>query len=357
MSPLLRTRKSRLVIAVVGLVAVSSVVTLTAATTPTAAAVEPSPAFYGSTGNIALNRPIVGMAATPDGGGYWLVASDGGIFAFGDAHFYGSTGNIALNRPIVGMATSANVSGYWLSATDGGVFTSGPGLTTSTTPSTTTPTTPSPTPTAPSSDEFADPSWTSLPTASAYNTAPTCPLNVANAWICDPQGSAWPPQDPFNPERYLNSAYWPAEKRPDVEMYAIQRYGYYYDNCLSHLPHYCFLTDAEAVGYPVTHTPAVGDLWVAPGECLSWEDLGGTVASPSTCSDANDTDWYMGYVEAVLPNGSFIQSWGGSTTPADTGIELTEFSGAMDPYTDFIGLMPPGSPTPEIAHAADTARG
>ena len=31
--------------------------------------------------------------------GYWLVASDGGIFAFGDAGFYGSTGGIALNQP------------------------------------------------------------------------------------------------------------------------------------------------------------------------------------------------------------------------------------------------------------------
>jgi hypothetical protein len=30
------------------------------------------------------------MAATPDGGGYWLVASDGGIFTFGDAKFFGS---------------------------------------------------------------------------------------------------------------------------------------------------------------------------------------------------------------------------------------------------------------------------
>jgi uncharacterized delta-60 repeat protein len=48
--------------------------------------------FYGSTGNIHLNQPIVGMAATPDGGGYWLVASDGGVFSFGDAQFYGSTG-------------------------------------------------------------------------------------------------------------------------------------------------------------------------------------------------------------------------------------------------------------------------
>ena len=59
--------------------------------------------FYGSTGSMHLNQPIVGMAATPDGGGYWLVASDGGIFAYGDAHFYGSTGSIHLNKPIVGM--------------------------------------------------------------------------------------------------------------------------------------------------------------------------------------------------------------------------------------------------------------
>ena len=36
--------------------------------------------------------------------GYWLVASDGGVFSFGDAAFYGSTGNLTLNRPIVGMA-------------------------------------------------------------------------------------------------------------------------------------------------------------------------------------------------------------------------------------------------------------
>ena len=38
-----------------------------------------------------LAHPIVGMAATPDGKGYWLVGKDGGVFAFGDAHFYGSS--------------------------------------------------------------------------------------------------------------------------------------------------------------------------------------------------------------------------------------------------------------------------
>ena len=38
--------------------------------------------------------------------GYWLVASDGGIYAFGDAHFDGSTGGIALAHPIVGIAAT-----------------------------------------------------------------------------------------------------------------------------------------------------------------------------------------------------------------------------------------------------------
>ena len=79
-------------------------------------------AFHGSAGNLHLNRPIVGMAATPDGGGYWLVASDGGIFAFGDAQFRGSTGNLHLNQPIVGMAATPDGGGYWLVASDGGVF-------------------------------------------------------------------------------------------------------------------------------------------------------------------------------------------------------------------------------------------
>jgi hypothetical protein len=78
--------------------------------------------FYGSTGAVKLNQPIVGMATSPTGRGYWLVASDGGIFAFGDAAFYGSTGAIKLNRPIVGMAATGTGRGYWLVASDGGIF-------------------------------------------------------------------------------------------------------------------------------------------------------------------------------------------------------------------------------------------
>ena len=78
--------------------------------------------FYGSTGNIRLNRPINGMAATPDDLGYRFVASDGGVFDEGDAVFYGSTGGIRLNAPVVGLATDPATDGYWLEGSDGGVF-------------------------------------------------------------------------------------------------------------------------------------------------------------------------------------------------------------------------------------------
>jgi hypothetical protein len=65
------------------------------------------------------------MAPSPGGTGYWLVASDGGIFTYGDAAFYGSTGTIPLNQPVVGMEGSGAGSGYRLVAADGGVFTFG----------------------------------------------------------------------------------------------------------------------------------------------------------------------------------------------------------------------------------------
>ena len=78
--------------------------------------------FFGSMGGTPLSAPVVGMATTPSTDGYWLVASDGGIFSFGDASFYGSTGAIHLNSPVVGMAATPDGHGYWLVASDGGVF-------------------------------------------------------------------------------------------------------------------------------------------------------------------------------------------------------------------------------------------
>ena len=78
--------------------------------------------FEGSAGGLDLIAPVVGMAATPDGRGYWLVSSDGGVFAYGDAVFEGSAGGLELNAPVVGMAATPDGRGYWLVASDGGVF-------------------------------------------------------------------------------------------------------------------------------------------------------------------------------------------------------------------------------------------
>jgi hypothetical protein len=77
---------------------------------------------------------VAGITPTSDRGGYWLVASDGGIFAFGDAGFHGSIPGLGiapagtpgaahqLGAPIVGMVPSADGGGYFMVAGDGGVF-------------------------------------------------------------------------------------------------------------------------------------------------------------------------------------------------------------------------------------------
>jgi hypothetical protein len=79
----------------------------------------------GGAENIDLWEPINGMAPTPSGRGYWLVATDGGVFTYGDAQFHGSAGGIDLWAPIVGMAPTPSGRGYWLVASDGGIFTYG----------------------------------------------------------------------------------------------------------------------------------------------------------------------------------------------------------------------------------------
>jgi len=72
-----------------------------------------------------LHSPIVGIAALPDGAGYWLVASDGGVFTVGDSGFHGSASGVHLHQPVVGIASTPSGNGYWLAGADGGVFTGG----------------------------------------------------------------------------------------------------------------------------------------------------------------------------------------------------------------------------------------
>ena len=82
--------------------------------------------FFGSAGRHAAEQP-----GRRDGArrrrkdGYWLVASDGGIFSYGDAPFFGSMGGQPLNAPIVGMAATPDGGGYWVVASDGGIFSFG----------------------------------------------------------------------------------------------------------------------------------------------------------------------------------------------------------------------------------------
>lgn len=70
-----------------------------------------------------LNEPVIGMAPDPDGEGYWLVAADGGIFAY-SAPFAGSVPGalpgVRLNEPIVAGVPYG--SAYLLIGADGGVF-------------------------------------------------------------------------------------------------------------------------------------------------------------------------------------------------------------------------------------------
>jgi hypothetical protein len=90
-------------------------------------------AFHGSMGSTHLQRPVVGITPTSTGNGYWLPASDGGIFSFGDSTYYGSLPGLgfhpagsgqpkSLNAPIVGMVPTFTGHGYFMVASDGGVF-------------------------------------------------------------------------------------------------------------------------------------------------------------------------------------------------------------------------------------------
>jgi hypothetical protein len=79
----------------------------------------------GNASQLQLNQPITHIVSTPDGDGYWLVAADGGTFTFGDAGFFGSMGGQHLNAPVVDIAPTHDGQGYWLVASDGGIFSFG----------------------------------------------------------------------------------------------------------------------------------------------------------------------------------------------------------------------------------------
>lgn len=78
--------------------------------------------FEGSLGGEKLNAPAVSMTPTASGNGYLVVGADGGVFSFGDAVFRGSLGGAKLNAPIVAISLLPEGGGYYLVGSDGGVF-------------------------------------------------------------------------------------------------------------------------------------------------------------------------------------------------------------------------------------------
>ena len=77
-------------------------------------------------GERVTTKDIVAIAPTSDGRGYWLVGRDGGLFSFGDARYHGSVPGMGLHvKDVAGMVASRNGQGYLLVGGDGGVFTFG----------------------------------------------------------------------------------------------------------------------------------------------------------------------------------------------------------------------------------------
>src|SRR5581483_3161288 len=62
------------------------------------------------------------MTTSPDGRGFWLATTSGGIYTFGDAPYYGSAAGLEPSHPLVGMALTSGGHGYWLAFADGAVL-------------------------------------------------------------------------------------------------------------------------------------------------------------------------------------------------------------------------------------------
>jgi hypothetical protein len=63
--------------------------------------------FHGSLpGEHISTNDIVGIALTPDDGGYYMAGADGRVFAFGDATNMATPASLASNLPVAGIATT-----------------------------------------------------------------------------------------------------------------------------------------------------------------------------------------------------------------------------------------------------------
>jgi glucose/arabinose dehydrogenase len=86
---------------------------------PASAAAAQKAKFYGSMGGRRLDAPVVAIARTRSGNGYWMLGADGGVFTFGDARFFGSAAGRLGGDRAVAITARPQGDGYWI-ATSGG---------------------------------------------------------------------------------------------------------------------------------------------------------------------------------------------------------------------------------------------
>ena len=61
--------------------------------------------FYGSLPGIGVKvNNIVGIALTPDDGGYFMAGADGHVYGFGNAHPYAPPDQLNANLPVAAIA-------------------------------------------------------------------------------------------------------------------------------------------------------------------------------------------------------------------------------------------------------------
>jgi peptidoglycan hydrolase-like protein with peptidoglycan-binding domain len=81
--------------------------------------------YFGSMVNEVENGIPVSLMCRPQGDGYWIVSSDGGVFTYGAASFYGSAGGSGSYTDFIDGSVAPNGEGYWLVRQTGGVYSYG----------------------------------------------------------------------------------------------------------------------------------------------------------------------------------------------------------------------------------------
>lgn len=78
--------------------------------------------YCGSEIGVIGNPPVVGIAMAPDTGGYWVALANGAVQGYGQAIVYSSLNAEPISSPIVAIATTPDGHGYWLAAANGDVY-------------------------------------------------------------------------------------------------------------------------------------------------------------------------------------------------------------------------------------------